>query len=88
MSVTSPQIIELTEYIPKLLPRSLLPDAVGEMLWRDYDTQVSIDFPSPKTGDRWRLTAQGWVGHIPLTSTRERLEQSVFCQSVKILKGV
>ncbi|MBD2450542.1 restriction endonuclease [Nostoc sp. FACHB-152] len=68
MSVTSPQIIELTEYVPKLLPRSLFPDAVGEMLWRDYDTQVSIDFPSPKTGDRWRLTAQGWVGHIPLTS--------------------
>lgn len=68
MSVTSPQIIELTEYVPKLLPRTLLPDAVGEMLWRDYGTQVNVDFPSPKTGDRWRLTAQGWVGHIPLTS--------------------
>ena len=68
MSVTSPQIIELTEYVPKLLPRSLLPDAIGETLWRDYNTQVSVDFPSPKTGDRWRLTAQGWVGYIPLTS--------------------
>jgi 5-methylcytosine-specific restriction enzyme subunit McrC len=68
MTETSPQIIELTEYVPKLLPRSLLPDAIGEMLWRDYNTQVSVDFPSPKTGDRWRLTAQGWVGHIPLTS--------------------
>ncbi len=68
MSLTSPQIIELTEYVPKLLPRSLLPDAIGEMLWRDYNTQVSVDFPSPKTGDRWRLAAQGWVGHIPLTS--------------------
>ena len=68
MSVTSPQIIELTEYVSKLLPRALLPDAVGEMLWRDYSTQVKVDFPSPKTGDCWRLTAQGWVGHIPLTS--------------------
>jgi 5-methylcytosine-specific restriction enzyme subunit McrC len=67
MSVTSPQIIELTEYVPKLLGRTLLPDAVGEMLWHDYETQVSVDFPSPKTGDRWRLTAQGWVGYIPLT---------------------
>ncbi|NMG06089.1 restriction endonuclease [Brasilonema sp. UFV-L1] len=67
MSVTSPQIIELTEYVPKLLGRLRLPDAVGEMLWRDYDTQVSVDFPSPKTGDRWRLTPQGWVGHILLT---------------------
>jgi 5-methylcytosine-specific restriction enzyme subunit McrC len=68
MSVTSPQIIELTEYVSKLLPRSLLPDTIGEMLWRDYNTQVSVDFPSPKTGDCWRLTAKGWVGHIPLTS--------------------
>ncbi len=68
MSVTSPQIIELTEYIPSLLPRSLLPDAVGELLWRDYRQKVDVDFPSPKTGDCWRLTTQGWVGHIPLTS--------------------
>lgn len=68
MSVTSPQIIELTEYVPSLLPRSLFPDAVGEMLWRDYRQKVNVDFPSPKTGDCWRLTAQGWVGHIPLTS--------------------
>ncbi|NEO32801.1 MAG: restriction endonuclease [Symploca sp. SIO3C6] len=68
MNVTSLQTIELTEYVPKLLPRSLLPDVVGEILWRDYGTQVKVDFPSPKTGDHWRLAAQGWVGHIPLTS--------------------
>ena len=38
------------------------------MLWRNYDTQVCVDFPSPKTDNQWRLTASGWAGHIPLTS--------------------
>lgn len=68
MSLILPQIIELTEYMPQFLPRTLLPDEVGEMLWQDYKTQVNVDFPSPKTSSRWRLTAQGWVGHIPLTN--------------------
>ncbi|MBO3459464.1 McrC family protein [Aetokthonos hydrillicola Thurmond2011] len=67
MSVTLPQIIELIEYVPNSLGRTLLPDAVGEMLWRNYNTQVSVEFPSPKTDNHWRLTSQGWVGHIPLT---------------------
>lgn len=68
MSRVSPRIIELVEYNPKLLARSEIPDAVGEALWRNYKKQVSVKFPSPKTGNQWRLTAQGWVGHIPLTS--------------------
>jgi 5-methylcytosine-specific restriction enzyme subunit McrC len=67
MSAASPRVIDLVEYSPVLLARSEIPDAVGEVLWRNYDTQVTVDFPSPKTGNRWRLTARGWVGHIPLT---------------------
>ncbi|HLO52603.1 MAG TPA: restriction endonuclease [Kamptonema sp.] len=67
MSAVSPRIIELTEYVPKLLAREELPSAVGEAFWRDYGKQVTVDFPSPKTDNKWRLTAQGWVGHIPLT---------------------
>lgn len=67
MSAASPRIIELVEYSPVLLARSEIPDAVGEALWHNYETQVAVDFPSPKTGNRWRLTARGWVGHIPLT---------------------
>ncbi len=68
MSATSPRIIELTEYVPVLLAWEEIPDAMGEALWRNYGTQVAVDFPSPKTGNRWRLTAKGWVGHIPLSS--------------------
>ena len=59
--------IELTEYSPVWLAPQDIPNALGEALWRSYRTQVAVDFPSPKTDDRWRLTAQGWVGHIPLT---------------------
>jgi 5-methylcytosine-specific restriction enzyme subunit McrC len=67
MNNPQPKIIELTEYSPELLPRSEIPDEAGEALWRDYSTQVAVDFPSPKTSGQWQLTAQGWVGHIPLT---------------------
>jgi len=40
---------------------------VGEILWRNYGSQVAVDFPSPKTDGQWQLTSQGWVGHIPLS---------------------
>lgn len=63
--------IELVEYDPLTLPHDAVPHATGEMLWRQYDEKsgkVRVEFPSPKTGNRWRLTSQGWVGYIPLTA--------------------
>ncbi len=68
MSAASSQIIELVEYGSLLLEREEISEAVGEILWHNYDKQVGVDFPSPKTGNRWRITARGWVGQIPLTS--------------------
>ena len=62
--------ITLTEYEPSTLPPAAMPEADGSMLWRLYDQRrgvLRVEFPSPKTGDQWRLTPQGWVGHIPLT---------------------
>ncbi|MEM7116729.1 MAG: restriction endonuclease [Chloroflexota bacterium] len=64
------QIIELTEYQPTLIQRQQLPLALGEWLWQTYDQQggrLLVEFPSPKTDQQWRLTAQGWVGQIPVT---------------------
>jgi len=61
------RIIELTEYQPTSLPREKLDEDAAEGLWRDYAGQVSVEFPSPKTDGAWRLTAQGWVGYIPLS---------------------
>ncbi|MBA3824660.1 MAG: restriction endonuclease [Ktedonobacterales bacterium] len=58
--------LTLTEYTPLLLPKTALTLAQGERLWRDFSAQVRVAFPSPQTGDQWQLTAQGWVGILPL----------------------
>lgn len=62
-----PQIIELTEYQPAHFPAEAIPLTIGQALWESYRQQVEVQEPSFKTGGQWRLTAQGWVGHIPLT---------------------
>jgi 5-methylcytosine-specific restriction enzyme subunit McrC len=58
--------LSLPEYVTKTFSRQELPEELGEMLWRDYGSQVAVDFPSPKTDHQWKLTAHGWVGYIPL----------------------
>ena len=68
MSVSTREVIELTEYRPLLLHRDALPDTLGETLWNEYRSQVEVEFPSPITAQQWRLTAQGWVGYIPLST--------------------
>lgn len=53
------------------MPPAALPEADAALLWRLYDHQrgvLRVEFPSPITDGRWRLTPQGWVGHIPLTA--------------------
>jgi 5-methylcytosine-specific restriction enzyme subunit McrC len=70
MSVDISRIIELTEYDSRFFPRAEISEEVGEFLWRDYSQQVIVDFPSPKTGGQWKLTAQGWVGYLPLPEGR------------------
>jgi len=59
--------ITLTEYKPALFAKSAIPESVGEALWRNYNSQVSVEFPSPKTGNQWQLTPNGWVGYLPVT---------------------
>jgi 5-methylcytosine-specific restriction enzyme subunit McrC len=61
------QLIELTEYVPRKFEREEIEYAIAETLWRKYNNQVAVDFPSPKTSGKWKLTSQGWVGHIPVT---------------------
>ena len=60
--------IPLTEYVTKTLSPEAFPQEAGEILWRDYRSQVAVDFPSPKTDGQWELTPQGWVGYIPVTA--------------------
>lgn len=61
------RIIELQEYTRRRFARGEIPDDAGETLWRNYHSQVDVQFPSPRTDGMWELTSQGWVGFIPLT---------------------
>lgn len=70
MNITQPTIHELTEYQPKLLSPESIPSDLGELLWQTYDNNnkvVTVEFPSPKTGNKWQLTSQGWVGYLPVS---------------------
>lgn len=53
--------IELKEYIPQELAYHEMCLSDRESLWRRYGTQEAVDFPTPKTNNRWGLTSQGWV---------------------------
>lgn len=58
--------IELREYRTTTLAQGALSEVAAEYLWRHHGAQVKVAYPSPQTEGRWRLTAQGWVGSIPL----------------------
>lgn len=64
-----PRRIVVLEYEGKLLPRSDLSDDVAELLLRRHGKQVTVEWPSPPTDQRWRLTSLGWVGYLPLAGT-------------------
>jgi len=60
--------IELKEYRPTQLHREEFCYDLGEKLWQTYSNQgIDVEFPSPRTGNQWQLTSQGFVGHIPLS---------------------
>ncbi|MEZ4660024.1 MAG: hypothetical protein R2911_20905 [Caldilineaceae bacterium] len=63
----SRRIISLTEYETVYLDRAALTEADAQLLWRRYDRQVAVEPPSFKNGERWQLTAQGWVGFMALS---------------------
>jgi 5-methylcytosine-specific restriction enzyme subunit McrC len=102
MSQTNHQIIELQEYSPKFLSRNQLTEGIAEQIWNHYRNQVVIDFPSPKTDWQWRLTAQGWIGYIPLSGELglsllpkvplqnlfKMLEYAYSLKSIKFLDGI
>ena len=67
--MTMPQKqINLREYERTDFPADRIPPPIGEQLWRQYASQIEVETPSFKTSNQWRLTAQGWVGYIPLTA--------------------
>jgi len=63
-------VITIREFEPRYLSRGELSDEEGEEIFDRYRGNIEIEFPSPKTGGRWKLHSRGWVGVIPLGSGR------------------
>lgn len=64
--MTDSRVIDLEEYVPKLVSQEDLPETVARFLHDTHGSKVLTESPSFQTGGQWRLTSQGWVGHIPL----------------------
>lgn len=62
-------VIHLTEYEPTFVSPDDLPAAEGLLLWQHYAAYIDVVFPAPPNGNRWKLTAKGWVGHLPLSAS-------------------
>ena len=58
-------MLQIREHETAELSREALAPELGEWLWKHHGSVIEVDFPTPKTGDKWRLKAGGWVGHIP-----------------------
>ncbi|TAF05440.1 MAG: restriction endonuclease [Oscillatoriales cyanobacterium] len=67
MKRESPQIIELTEYQLATFDRDSISESVGEKIHHNYAKEIEIEFPNPKTNNKWELTSKGIVGNIPIT---------------------
>lgn len=65
--MTRPAVYQLQEYQPFFLPASALSLAAGEKIWHQFQPYFALDFPSPKTNNRWCFTSLGWVGTLPIT---------------------
>jgi 5-methylcytosine-specific restriction enzyme subunit McrC len=60
-------MIEVQEHRTTELARADLEEEVASAIWSRYRQFVEVDFPSPKTNQRWRLTPKGYVGYLPLS---------------------
>ena len=67
MKPESRRIIELTEYQLATFEQDLIPESVGKKIHHNYDKEIEIEFPNPKTQDKWHLKSKGRVGNIPIT---------------------
>jgi 5-methylcytosine-specific restriction enzyme subunit McrC len=68
-----PTVLVLEEFGKRSFSRRELPDELGDLLWQEHGSKpecISVEFPSPKTGNHWALTNQGWVGLLPLGPDR------------------
>ena len=67
MKPESRRIIELTEYQLATFEHDFIPKSVAQKIYQNYDKEIDIEFPTPKTKDKWELKSKGRVGNIPIT---------------------
>ncbi len=59
--------IELGEYSSRFVAKEEFDCELGNILYDRYKGKVDVEFPSPKTDGKWKLTSLGWVGYIRLS---------------------
>ncbi|BBM84890.1 McrC family protein [Candidatus Uabimicrobium amorphum] len=62
--------ITIREYKTIFLPKNFLSQKIAECIWHNYSSYLNIDFPSAKTGNKWKLTARGWVGYLAISDNK------------------
>lgn len=56
------QRLRIVEHRGTTFHRDALTHAHGETILSKLGRRIDIEFPTPRTADRWILTSQGWVG--------------------------
>ena len=69
MTASTPALFELTEHASSYFDSQELTSSQGRLLFQRFGNYLDVEFPSPPTGDRWRITPKGWVGAFPLDDT-------------------
>lgn len=62
--------LELREFETVALPREALDDTAALLIDEHHRDKVTVEWPTPKTGHKWLLTAQGFVGTLVLDAER------------------
>jgi len=95
-------IIKLVEYEMRYLAPSDFLEEDAQRILLQFGDKVTVDWPTPKTANRWQLTSQGWVGFVPLGDKRgislqpkvplknlfRMLEYAYDLRSFKLLEGL
>lgn len=63
-------VVQLVEYESRFLLQAELAEEEAHKLYLQFGDKIAVEWPSPKTGNRWQLKSLGWVGFIPLGDGR------------------
>jgi 5-methylcytosine-specific restriction enzyme subunit McrC len=95
-------VVKLVEYESLYLQQSEFAEEEAHKLYIQFGDKIAVEWPTPKTGNRWQLTSLGWVGFIPLGEDRgislqpkvslgnlfRMLEHAYDLRSFKLLEGL